>query len=172
MMTDKDGILIDKFDVKDIPHDILKNIYLHWLQMKGDRSMPSRADLNPADIVEFLPNICLVDVGKVTNRYKMRLIGTETVKAISADITGKYLDEVPLLEQHLKERYDWVKKEKRPYIISGKLRWSKFSYLDFCSIGLPLSGDGENVDIIMYVSCYKYPSEDRTEYVADSSWNA
>lgn len=170
-MTDKDGILIDNFHIDDIPHDILKKIYLHWLKMKGDRLMPSRADLNPADIVDILPNICLVDAEKETKRYKMRLIGTETVRAIGTDITGKYLDEVPLMEQHLKKRYDWIKKEKRPYLISGKLRWSKLSFLNFCSIGLPFSDDGENVDIIMYGSCYTYPIEDRTEYMADPSWN-
>ncbi len=68
--------------------------------------MPSRRDLNPADIVTMLPHICLVDVDDRTKRYRIRLVGTETVKALGADITGKYLDQYPGIENHLKVRYD------------------------------------------------------------------
>lgn len=94
-----------------------------------------------------------------TLRYKIRLVGTETVKALGKEITGKYLDELGDMEGHLKPRYDWIVREKRPYLISDRLLWAEKSYMNFCSIGLPLSQDGQNVDIILYGSCFEFPDE-------------
>ncbi len=150
------GVLIDNFTSRDIPCDILKGIYQYWQSMRGAHIMPSRADLYPEDIIALLPYICLVDVERETRRYKIRLIGTENVKAIGFDVTGDYLDNYPLMERQLKTRYDWLVRERRPYIISDNLKWSEKSFLDFCSIGLPLSHDKENVDILMFGSSYKY----------------
>jgi len=157
IMTSDAGKLIDNFTVDDIPHDVLKDIFHYWQVVKDERAMPSRADLNPADIASLLRYLSLVDVDRKEKRYRMRLVGTETVRALGADITGKYLDELPRIERHLKARYDWIVKEKRPYMIIGKLQWSQKSFLDFCSIGLPLSNNGHDVDIIMYGSCFHLP---------------
>ncbi|PCI31949.1 MAG: hypothetical protein COB54_08730 [Alphaproteobacteria bacterium] len=168
-MTLNDGILIDKFSIDNLPNDILKGIYQYWLDMKGDRIMPSRADLHPADIVRLLPNISLIDVEPKTHRYRMRLVGSETVRAMDKDITGKYLDELPEIERHLKERYDWIVRQKRPYYISDKLLWSKKSFLTYYSVGLPLSNDGQNVDIIMFGSYYHLAHEEQKEFPAASS---
>ena len=157
IVTNNIGNLIDNFTVDDIPHDVLKDIFHYWQVMKDERAMPSRADLNPADIVSLLPHISLVDVEHETKRYKIRLVGTETVRALGADITGKYLDELPRIEQHLKARYDWLVEKKAPYLIYDKLKWSQKSFLDFCSVGMPLSNNGRDVDIIMYGSCFHLP---------------
>lgn len=167
---DNDGVLIDNFSIEDLPNNILRDIYQYWLVMKGNQTFPNRSDLHPTDIISLLPYISLIDVDYTTQRYKMRLVGTETVKALGKDITGKYLDEVPEIEKHLKERYEWIVKEKRPYFVSGKLRWSTKSFLNFSSVGLPLSNTGKNVDIIMYGSYFQIPGEARTEYPAGTDW--
>lgn len=173
-MAFQDDILTDDFSMDDLPNDILKGIYRYWLTIKQDRLMPNRADLNPSDISSLLPYLNLVDVKHDTQRYKMRLVGTETVKALGKDITGKYLDELPEMECYLKERYQWIVRERRPYVVSGKLRWSQKSYMNFCSIGLPLSltarntdilnTDILNTDIIMYGSYFELPVEKRAEF--------
>ncbi|PCI34495.1 MAG: hypothetical protein COB54_01565 [Alphaproteobacteria bacterium] len=154
----------DHFSIDDLPNSVLRDIYSYWLSMKGERPLPSRADLNPADIVRLLPHISLIDVEKDSGRYKMRLIGTETVKAMGMDITGKYLDELPLVEGLLKENYQWLVAEKRPYINFAKLRWSKKSYLDYYALGLPLSSNGTDVDILMFGMFYQFPQEARTVF--------
>ncbi len=160
-----DKIFIDSFSVDDLPNSILQNIYQYWLDMKGERSMPSRADLNPVEIVKLLPHISLVDVEHETGRYKMRLIGTETVKAMGLDVTGKYLDEFPLIEQILKKNYNWLIKEKRPYINFDKLKWSSKSFMDYYALGLPLSRNGKDVDILMFGMYYQFPKEKRTVFI-------
>lgn len=156
--------LIDNFSVDDLPNNILREIYQYWLDMRGNRPIPSRADLDPADIVRLLPHISLIDVESETGRYKMRLIGSETVKAMGLDVTGKYLAEFPLIEQMLKNNYDWLVKEKRPYINFDKLKWSKRSYMDYYALGLPLSGNGKDVDMLMFGMYYQFPNDERTYF--------
>jgi PAS domain len=157
MTIDDASTLIQDFTIDDLPGSKLKAIYQYWLDVKGDAAMPTRADLNPSRMAKFLSHISLVDVEHDTLRYKFRLIGTESVRAIGFDPTGKYLDEIPLMAGHLGPRYDWLVENKRPYIVSDKLKWSDKSFLDFFSIGLPLSRDGERVDILMYGSLYTLP---------------
>lgn len=153
----------DHFSIDTLPNNVLRDVYSYWLSMKGERSMPSRDDLNPTDIVPLLPHISLIDVEKESGRYKMRLIGTETVKAMGIDITGKYLDELPHIEGILKENYDWLVAEKRPYLNFDKLKWSNKSYLEYYALGLPLSANNTDVNILMFGMFYQFPSEPRTE---------
>ncbi len=157
-------MLNQDFTMDDLPNDTLKSIYKYWLNMKGKRSMPSRADLNPADIVKLLPYISLVNVEHETHRYKMRLIGTETVRAMNIDVTGKYLDEFPMIEGLLKKNYDLLVREKRPYLNFQKLKWSSKSYMDYYALGLPLSYEGEDVDILMFGMYYQFPTDKRTKF--------
>lgn len=157
-------MLNKKFGLDDLPNSIMRDIYQYWNDMKGDRSMPSRDDLNPADIVRLLPHLTLVDVEPETGRYKFRLIGTETVKSMGFDITGKYLDELPKVERYLKERYDWLVKEKRPYFIFDKLKWSQKSFIEYYVLGLPLSANGKDVNMLLFGAYYQFPNITRTDF--------
>ena len=54
--------------------------------------MPSRSDIDPAEIPKLLPHVRLVDaVGP--GHYKYRLVGTEVRKLHAKDPTGRYLHE-------------------------------------------------------------------------------
>jgi len=158
--------LNSSFQVEDLPNNILQKIYQYWLNMKGARLMPSRADLNPAEIAGLLQYISLIDVGPEAGRYKMRLIGTETVKAMGIDVTGKYLDEMPQAEVLLKKHYDWLVQEKKPYVNFDRLKWSSKSYLEYYALGLPLSENGEDVNMLMFGMYYQFPVEKRTRFYA------
>jgi len=149
--------------IEELPHISLRKAYQYWLDIKGDRLMPSRANLNPADIVDLLSCLTLVDVENDPRRYKMRLVGTETVKAMGQEITGKYLSEIYKGEFYLKDRYDWLVSEKRPYWYIGKLMWAQKSYVEYSVIGLPMSDDDENVNILMFVMHFKFPDKVRTK---------
>lgn len=156
--------LRDNITLNDMPNDVLRSIYRYWLNMRKGRDMPSRADFNPAELKGLLPHISLVDVEPEAKRYRMRLIGSETVKAMSIDVTGKYLDEIPLIEGLLKQNYDWLVEKKRPYINFDKLRWSSKSYLEYYALGMPLSKNGTDVDMLMFGMYYQFPHEVRTEF--------
>src|SRR5947207_13056937 len=54
----------------------LQRLYAYWRHKAADRSLPSRADLDPVEIPKLLPHIMLIDV-LPSGGYHYRLIGTE-----------------------------------------------------------------------------------------------
>jgi len=126
--------------------------------------MPSGGDIDPDDLVGLLPYISYIDVEKSPRRYKMRQIGAQTIKAMTIDITGKYLDEYPFVEATLRKNYDWLVEKKRPYLNFDKLKWSSKSFLEYFALGLPLSSNDENVDMLMFGMYYQFPKDTRTKF--------
>src|SRR5260370_36282844 len=65
----------------------------YWRCKAAGRAMPRRADIDPTEIPNLLPDVMLVDV-LPQGRYRYRLIGTENALAQGMNATGRYLDEV------------------------------------------------------------------------------
>lgn len=65
----------------------------YWLELRGDRQMPSRQDIDPIDIPHLLAHLVLVDVFSDPLRFRYRLIGTEITRLVGRDATGRWLDE-------------------------------------------------------------------------------
>ncbi|MFC7049417.1 PAS domain-containing protein [Emcibacter nanhaiensis] len=148
-------------EASDIPQEELKELFLHWQKIKGDKLMPARKDFNPADVPTLLPNILLADVEQAPRRYRFRLIGTAVTRAMSRDSTGKYLDEVPGTTA-MEERWNWLVENRKPYLYEGDLVWSEKSFLGYYALGLPFSEDGTNVSLLMYGLYYMIPRDQRT----------
>lgn len=157
-------VLNENFTVDDLPNDILRAIYQYWLDVKGARLMPSYEDVSSADIPQLWSHINFIEVDRKNDRYRCRYVGSETVKAMEIDFTGRYLDELPYVELVLKDRYDRLVQEKRPYFKFDKLKWSNKSFLNYYALGLPLSDDGQNVNMVMLGLCYQFPKETRTKF--------
>ncbi|WP_181163250.1 PAS domain-containing protein [Emcibacter nanhaiensis] len=144
---------------EDIKPDHLKELFIYWQKIRGNKPMPSRADFHPEELPAVLPHIVLFDVSdKKPYRYFTRLVGTETVRAMGFDFTGKYLDEIPSLSA-VQERFDWISENGTPYYYQGKLVWSEKSYMDYCTLALPFSNDGKKVNILMYGTDYYLPDD-------------
>jgi hypothetical protein len=54
--------------------------------------MPARADFDPVDVPQILPNITITDVFYDPLRFRYRLIGTAITELTGRDATGKWLD--------------------------------------------------------------------------------
>lgn len=65
-----------------------------WWLGKCDGDIPDRADLDPKDLKQLLPNLFIADVEAEPFRIRFRLVGTRAVEATGMDITGRYLDEL------------------------------------------------------------------------------
>ena len=57
----------------------LGRVYRYWLSLKGDRSLPRRAELDPIDFAYALDNIMLIDVLRDPLRFRVRLHGRELI---------------------------------------------------------------------------------------------
>lgn len=72
----------------------ITELHEYWLSRRRGRLMPSRADIDPADIAQLLPHIALVDIEHEPFRVRYRVVGTRLVQYVGHDFTGLYLDEV------------------------------------------------------------------------------
>src|SRR5260370_24175935 len=85
----------------------LKRLYDYWLSIHPHAGLPGRQHFDPTAIPDLLPYIFMVDIERNPLRFKYRLVGTEYVRMIGRDLTGRYLDEAhpgfpgPIRDQYI-----------------------------------------------------------------------
>ena len=133
----------------DNPH--LSEICSIWEAKRGARGMPSRSDFSPEGLKQFLGNIMLIDVEYAPVRFRYRLIGTNIVNRRLRDSTGRYLDDLyePEFYELAARSYNFLLDQKRPIRGFGDMSPLNRSYLKFEAVDLPLSENGEAVNMIM-----------------------
>lgn len=115
------------------------------------RQMPSRADIDPAEMVPWLPHVQLIDVFHNPRRLVYRLVGETDVSFRGYNPTGRTVEEgmigrsaeetlknyALVIDQHLPV-YDWAEYVSR----SGYLRSQE-------GLLLPLSDDDKTVNMVI-----------------------
>lgn len=132
-------------------HTSLRELFEYWSERRGDRRMPARSDIDPADIPSLLPHLLLADVEGEVADVRFRLVGTELVESFGGEFTGHHLSEldygneaeavaesyaraINTGEPQFKISHFWTR-DDRPRRIQQLL--------------LPLSEDGEHVSMIL-----------------------
>jgi len=113
--------------------------------------MPRRADIDPTAIPKLLPYILMYTV-MPDGGYAIRLVGEEVVRFVGRNATGEPAGSAlpPRAAAILTEILDAVVTERAPKFRAGKAHWQPDkSYRDYEACFLPLSPDGEAVDIIL-----------------------
>lgn len=138
-------------------HPRVRAIYYYWDSKRGDRRMPSRADLDPTEIPRHLSSLCLVDVVPDERCYVYRLIGTNEASMRGRDPTGHAVGEAYFgtSRDSVFLNYDAVKDTKAPRVDRDPSITSDNRFICHESIFLPLSSDGENVTMILVYTVYK-----------------
>jgi hypothetical protein len=136
----------------DAPRDArVKALYEYWDSRRGARAMPARADIDPTQIPRLLPHIIMYDVA-VSGEYTIRLVGEEVVRFVGRNATGGRAGTImaPRAAELVIEILDAVKTERAPKFRAGKTHWQPDkTYRDFEACFLPLSADGETVNIVL-----------------------
>ncbi|MEQ8585793.1 MAG: PAS domain-containing protein [Thalassobaculaceae bacterium] len=136
----------------EIGHEALRGLYAYWDARRGDRDMPARSDLDPVDVPDLLRHLILLDVTYDPLRFKVRLYGTEVTDLRGRDLTGRYLyegDPTFIGEQTRPWNVETVE-TRRPHSVTGPFTdISDGRSGTFYRLGLPLSEDGERVDMLM-----------------------
>jgi len=136
----------------DAPRDPkVKALYDYWNGLRGDRAMPARGDIDPAAIPKLLPNIFMYDV-QGDGRYRIRLVGQEVVEFVGCNGTGAAAGSTmpPFAAELIVKILDRVTRERTPRFRAGQAHWNPdkdHRYFEACF--LPLSADGENVNIVL-----------------------
>jgi hypothetical protein len=131
-------------------HEVLKQILAYWLEKKGDRIAPTRADIDPAEIKALLPYVGLADVQRDPLRFRYRLIGTNVTDGYGRELTGQFLDEVDLNkhEREIVEEYKRVVECCEPICATWEYSRADGRHIRYERLALPLSSDGKTVDML------------------------
>ena len=135
----------------DVKHPRLRQLYEYWLEKRGDRKMPSRADLDPVDIRFVIGDIVLADViDETPPRFRIRVHGTNLVERVNFELTGKMLDEMPAPEFRdlVTKSFRKVTRTAEPlHVLAERMLDDRMQRYE--AIILPLSSDGRKVDRLM-----------------------
>src|SRR5271154_1646474 len=109
----------------DAPRDpVLRSLYQYWDTVRGARPMPSRADIDPAEIPKLLPYILMYNATP-GGGYTIRLVGEEVERFVGRNATGEPAGSVmnrPAAELMI-NILDAVVTERVPKFRAGKTHW-------------------------------------------------
>jgi len=128
----------------------LRKLLSYWREKKGSRTAPSRTDIQPEELAPLRPYLALYDV--LDGDFRVRLFGSGLVLAYDGNITGKLMSDCDLngINAQLAEQLTEVVRERRPNVLRAKLaKETDNRYLRYERIALPLSADGETVNMIL-----------------------
>jgi hypothetical protein len=131
-------------------HEVLKRLLAYWIEKRGDRRAPARAGIDPLEIAPLLPYVMLIDVEHAPLRFRYRLVGTEVVKNIGADMTGRYLDEFVRLGRDAPMMADYARVATWGAPVCAIWEYSRGDgrHVRYERLALPLSRDGATVDML------------------------
>lgn len=141
--TDK----VANFSICDLTSGHQEEFYKYWCKVRGMRSLPAREDIQPADIIQMLPFITLLE--KCSEDYKVRLMGTRTTP-IFGEKTGKLLSEIGYEVFTIKQLRSCTE-DGRPYFISEQLKRSGDRHYNWSALAMPLSKNNRDVNMIVLV---------------------
>ncbi len=134
----------------------LGRLYAYWRSKRTEGGPPRRRDLDPIEIPDLLPILHLIDVLWEPLRFRHRLVGTEVVRYMARDVTGRMVDE-SLYGPATDEIFDslaMLVAECRPYRRQSRLDWHDRHWLAMESVELPLMGDAGEVVMILRGSSF------------------
>lgn len=137
---------------------ILGGTLAYWMGKRRDRPMPSRRDIEPAEIPRLLANLQLIDVIDGGSRFRYRLIGTALVDAFGRDYTGKHLDKLFPDERgaFAQGLYQAVCNARHPMFLRNTYNTTRAVDIVANRLYLPLSEDGANVNVILGALTFEF----------------
>ncbi len=148
-----------EFDAERLPEGPVRSAFIYWQELVDRDPYPSRDKLDPTDIPELLPSICLVDVEHDPARFKVRLIGDKIKDGMGFNPTGSYVDEVAGTEDVF-ERFKSVVETGRGYWHDTRLRFGPKDYKRYSVVCLPLFDAERRVNMLL-VAAHIYFDETR-----------
>lgn len=138
------------FSIWDLQSGNQRDLYAWYTAIAEKNVLPSRADFDPLDFPRALPHLMLLDVERSPPRYRMRLVGTLIVDASGNDSTGKYLGQDHGGEIALERAATVVANRSPTFESELPMEWSPMNYKKYSVLRLPLSADGEHIDMLIY----------------------
>lgn len=154
-MNESETITADAELASTIRDSRLLRLYHYWRTKKGDRRFPTRKDIEVLDLSYVLGHLMLLDVIRDPLRFRVRVHGTDMALRAGYELTGKYLDELPITDyrRYVRARCEGLVARGEPLLVhhdrmlDGHLR-------RYEALWLPLSDDGQQVTALVCALIY------------------
>jgi hypothetical protein len=146
-------------------HAEIRALVAYWRDKAAGRRMPARKDIDPAELTPFLSRLGIVEVVADARRFIYRLVGTEDAAVRGHDPTGKSVMDGffgPYAEFSV-AHYEYAVRYREPFCFTGPFQASDGIAEDEDIIFLPLSDDGDTVNMILYFY-HSYKFNPRVEH--------
>lgn len=144
--------------LRDLSDPMVLEILNYWYAKRGDRRMPTPADIDPIDFARYMPNLMMLQVEYEPFRLTYRLIGEKVAHTHGANYRGRSVldidEEAPKFGTLLFELYKAVAELRRPVGVGGELKFAGTGLMNFEAVYMPLSEKGERTDRIFTVTSY------------------
>jgi hypothetical protein len=138
---------------------MLRSALAVWQAARGDKAMPSRADIDVLKIPrQVLSHILFIDIEPgPPERFRWRLIGTHVTDMLGRDSTGRYFDELypPEAAAVLLTGPRWAMAHKRPVRTLGNAAFADKQHIRSENLDMPLSEDGDRVSMIFIATVFR-----------------
>jgi hypothetical protein len=128
--------------------------FAYWSAKRGGRPMPARADLDPLEMLPWLPQTMLAEP-LADGDFRFRLVGTDVRERLGCEMTGRRLSELPVGREHLHDllaEYRAVVDRRLPaHHFHGYPEADARQPFFFDRLLCPLSSDGVTVDLLLGV---------------------
>lgn len=141
------------FTADRIRSQSLRSLLSYWntKQMHLDR-LPARADLQPEEMLPFLPFVALITVQNETPRFQFRLVGTGIVGALGQEATSRAVDQTLFgtNAEEVERFFSIPVRTHGPAYASGQYMVAPTNRtLGFETLLVPLSADGRSIDMLL-----------------------
>jgi len=133
----------------------LRHAHEYWDSKRNGRKMPSRGDLDPGEMTEWLSDTLLADVTYDPLDFRFRLVGTNIAIHYGVDVTGRCLRELDL-----DQVAEQVFAEYALTVTTGEPTWFEDDFVSnsgkrmhYERLLMPLSDDGKTVNMLFGVRC-------------------
>lgn len=119
----------------------------YWRALRGDRPMPTRADIAPRDLREFLPHVGLMEALPIPGGgedYFVRIAGGK-MEEIFGPMTGQFIQSVLPPETAARWRVilDEVRRSRMPLAATSRVAYNNLRHLKQEVFIAPLGADGD-----------------------------
>lgn len=77
----------------EIASKLIAGLEGHWNALRGERVMPRRDEVDPVELVPWLPYVSTVELHYKPFRVRYRVVGTEVARIVGEDFSHRWLDE-------------------------------------------------------------------------------
>jgi hypothetical protein len=145
------------FDIplSDVGSAPIRGFDAYWRGKIKDGRLPSREDIDPAEIVPLLPDLVLLNVEWEPFRCRVRLRGTRAEQFRPTEKTTKYLDEGTKFDPGRRDDYiaemKFVATSHRPAFARDWMTTRFGAVRDIFAGIWPLASDGTLVDMLVVI---------------------